>query len=181
MPKFWNWLPTWDVQVLWKLASSSNLCLCSSVYPVIRLLFKSSPSLLNVFARFKSSLPAGVNHSCSIIPAEKLPKEVSQIFIETSGSGCLLAGARASVGYGRDSPSGDPVLCLAPPSQWPILYPSAPRLPLCQLPNITWPKRKRERCVFLSSTFSSISASSKIMPGSHKHKQSLIAVKKIDP
>lgn len=156
MPKFRNWLPMWDVPVPRKPASPSNLCPCSLVYPVIWLLFKSSHSLLNVFAKFKCS-PAGVNHSCSILPAEKLSKEVSQIFIETSDSGCLLAGARASVGHGRVSPTGNLVLCLAPPSQWLILYLSAPRLPLCQLPTITRPKRKRGGCVFLSRTFSSIS------------------------
>lgn len=181
MPKFRNWLPMWDVQVLWKLAFLSNLCPCSLVYPVIQLLFKSSHSLLNVFAKFKPIFPAGVNHSCSIIPAEKLSKEVSQIFIETSDSGCLLAEARTSVGHGRVSPAGNLVLCLAPPSQSLILYLSGPCLSLCQLPNIIRPKRKRGQCVFLSSTFSSISTSSKIMPGSCKHKQSLIAAKKIRP
>lgn len=89
----------WDAQVTWKPASPSDLCSCILVYPVIQLLFKSSHSLFNVFAKFKPILPAGVNHSCSIIPAEKLSKDVSQIFIETSDSGCLLAGARSGVGH----------------------------------------------------------------------------------
>lgn len=146
-----------------------------------QLLFKSSHSLLNAFAKFKPILPAGVNHSCSIIPAEKLSEEVSQIFVETSDSGCLLAGARTGVGHGRVSPAGNPVLCLAPPSQRLILYLSAPRLSLCQLPNIIRPKRKRGGYIILSSTFSSISTLSKIMPGSYKHKKSLIAVKNIRP
>lgn len=144
---------------------------------MIQLLFKSSHSFLNVFAKFKPILPAGVNHSCSTIPAEKLSK-VSQVFID---SGRLLEGARTSVDHGRISLAKNPVICLAPPSQQLILYHLTPRLSLCQLSNIIRPKRKKGGCVFLNSTFSSISTSSKIMPGSYKHKQSLIAVKKIRP
>lgn len=150
MPKFRNWLAMWDVPVLRKPASQPNLHPYSLVYPVIQLFFKSSHSLLNVFAKFKPSLPAGVNHLCSMIPAEKVSKEVSQIFLETSGSGCLLAGARASVGHGRVSPAGNPVLCLAALSQRLILYLSASRLPLptakCH------PARNRAMCFFKKRT-----------------------------
>lgn len=102
-PKFRNWLLMWDVQVLWQPHLLSNLCPHSLVHPVIQLLFKSSHSLLNVFAKFKPVPPAGVNHSCSNIPAEKLSKEVSQITTETSGSG-FVGRSQDWRGHGHSHP-----------------------------------------------------------------------------
>lgn len=167
----------WDVQVQWEPHLLSNLCPHNSVCPVIQLLFKSSRSLLNAFAKFKPVLPAGVNHSCSIMPAEKLSREVSQISTGASGSGCLLAGARTRWGFQLGI--------------WAVPHPTATAThPLSSSPVSVslptakhHPEREKEWDVFgfLSSTFSSISASSKIMPGSCKHKKSLIAVKKIRP
>lgn len=167
VPKFRNWLPTWDVQVLWEPHLPSNLCPHSLVHPVIQLLFKSSHSLLNVFAKFKPILPAGVNHSCSIIPAEKLSKEVSQIPTEASGSGFLLAGARTGVAT---------VTATHPlsSSPTPVPLPTAKHHPARG--------KKRGMCsVFQAVHLAVFPASSKIMPGSCKHKKSLIAVKKIRP
>lgn len=98
MPKFSNQLPTWDVQVAQNSIFPSNLCPCGLVYPVIQLLFKSSHSLLNAFAKSEPSLPAGGNHSCSIIPAENRSKEVSQMCTETPGWRAPVGRTRAGKG-----------------------------------------------------------------------------------
>lgn len=168
MPKFRNWLAMWEVQVLWEPHLLSNFCSHSLAYPVIQLLFRSAHSLLNVFAKFKPILPAGVNHSCPIIPAEKLSKEVLQISTGASGSGCWLAGAKR----------GWKCVCALPHS-----HAASASLPTAKHPPAK--EKNSGMCLVLQAvkpfTFSSISTSSKIMPGSCKHKKSLIAVKKIRP
>lgn len=93
----------------------------------------------------------------------------------------MLAGARAGVRHGGVSPAGNPVFAShhhhsnSSFSSFSATSESAN----CQ-PSYSQ-KEKEGDVVFLSSTFSSISTLSKIMPGSRQRKQSLIAVKKIRP
>lgn len=156
-----------------KPISPSNLCPCSLVYPVTRLLFKSRHSLLNIFGKSKPSIPAGGNHSCSIIPDESLSEEGSQILLE-------IGGWRVPVGRTQDQRGPRQGLPRWQPHPLPCYSSFIFQLHLCLSANCqtvsSQGETERGMC-FLSGALRGISTLSKIVTGSCERKASLRAVK----